>query len=353
MMRDEEKYIAQMLSSVLDVIGDRLAGIVLVDTGSIDNTVQIAKAVLLPMESSLEICEIQHHPWVNFGMNRTQLLRITRDLVQYDDYLLMIDADTIIEGSLPDILEGDGYELEILGVGSISYRQPLLLSARKEWEYIGAVHEYLGNAVGLSYIDSLKVRNNGNKNHVADGRFERDRQALMDSIDKRNLFYLAQTERDLGNSERASDLYDLRASLGGWNQEVYYSMWQAAKLRGSLEGLLAAFEFCPSRGESLYDALTTLRSRSLWRPAYSLGKLGTEIQTPADHSLFIEPWVYAWGLKFEYSIACYYVGEYQECVEVSEELLSRELPMAYHEAAAANIDRAKSAEAQFTTKRMI
>jgi hypothetical protein len=51
---------------------------------------------------------------------------------------------------------------------------------------------------------------------------------------------------------------------------------------------------------------------------------------PPDDILFVYPWVYRWGLLFEYSICAYWVGELAAALGACERLLAiPELPEAY------------------------
>lgn len=42
---------------------------------------------------------------------------------------------------------------------------------------------------------------------------------------------------------------------------------------------------------------------------------------PAD-DLLVAPWIYRWGLLFEYSITSYWVGEHVNCVRACDALLA-------------------------------
>jgi hypothetical protein len=37
--------------------------------------------------------------------------------------------------------------------------------------------------------------------------------------------------------------------------------------------------------------------------------------------LFVDNWVYDWGLRFERSISSYWLGLYQECIDSATEIL--------------------------------
>jgi hypothetical protein len=62
----------------------------------------------------------------------------------------------------------------------------------------------------------------------------------------RNVFYLAQSYRDASNLIRARETYERRAAMGGWEEEVWYSLYQVAVLTERLQALLGG-----SRGTGL------------------------------------------------------------------------------------------------------
>ena len=313
LMRDEKNVIGRCVRSVVETLGDQLSGVVLADTGSTDSTIAVAKAALSELDCPWVVVE---HEWVDFSTNRNRLL----DVAELDaEWLLMLDPDMTIEGELPE-LAGDGYQLEILGIGQTSFWNPRLLSTSRPWRYAGVVHEALVDYPGLPKLDGLRIRHHGAPDHAADGRFNRDRALLASAIDTRSLFDLAQTERDLGNSERAADLYELRASLGGYPEEEYYALYQAGHIRQSIEGLLRAWEARPSRGEALYYLIGLMRGAAMWKTAHALSTIGVEIAEPTEDVLWVEPWVYQWGLRFEHSITSYWVGDFVTCAGISDEL---------------------------------
>lgn len=88
----------------------------------------------------------------------------------------------------------------------------------------------------------------GEAGGVRSGRYERDLALLRDEVarnphDTRAQFYLAQTLRDLGRRRESAAEYRKRAAMGGWVEEVYYSLYQAALLDGDAYDLLRAFAY--------------------------------------------------------------------------------------------------------------
>jgi hypothetical protein len=133
--------------------------------------------------------------------------------------------------------------------------------------------------------------------------------------------------------------------MGGWDQEIFYSMLRAGVLRAELRDwpaamaqLVAAWEFRPSRLEPLYELASRLRVREDYQTAYLFAKRGVGQPQPGD-ILFVWPWVYRWGLLFEYSITAYWVGEHQTALAACRQLLSLpDLPDEYRTHTLTNLD---------------
>ena len=82
--------------------------------------------------------------------------------------------------------------------------------------------------------------------------------------------------------KKAIEWYAIRANLGGWSEEVYYSIPSNShllkiELNASLNEiqnlLLSTYEYRPQRAESLYHLARLLRHHNKARLAYILCKL--------------------------------------------------------------------------------
>ena len=318
---------------------------VIVDTGSTDDTRAVVERELEGIPG-----EIVERKWIDFGYNRTELLALASE-GNRGDYLLWLDADCTVErhGSLPP-LDGPGYMLRVTSAGTESW-MPMLVSAAQEWRFVGVAHEYLDGALDLPTLDALTVTHHQTEATLA-AKYERDRKLLEADLVlhpdvPRTVFYLARTYRSLGLGAQAQKLYDRRAEMGGSDEEVYQARLEAGALQGSIPRLLAAWEGLPVRGEALWHALRLLNGRRMWRTAYALGWIGAQLEQPPEHRLFVEPWVYEWGLRLEWSVACYWVGDYDECIDQSAILMgAARLPDHVRDQVTVNIGLARRAMAQ-------
>ncbi|MFF1646162.1 glycosyltransferase [Streptomyces sp. NPDC058240] len=335
-VKNEAKVIQRCLAPVRDLIDTW----VISDTGSTDGTQQLIRTALDGIPG-----ELHEEPWVNFGHNRTLNIKHAHGRA---DYLLLLDADLVIarNGPLPR-LTADSYMLRHLG--DPEYRIKRLVRGDMAWRYEGVTHEYLtaDRHHSQENLDALVIHDfhDGGSRH---DKFERDARLLgaelkRDPSNARTVFYLAQTMRDLGRTERATDLYERRARMGGWNEEVYYALLQAGILRAeaddwpaAMDTLSRAWEVRPQRLEACYELASRLRALGRHHTAYAFLRPVLDREQP-DDLLFMQPWVYRWGLLFEFSIAAYWVGDDEGSLRACDRLLAMpDLPDAHRRQTLAN-----------------
>jgi tetratricopeptide (TPR) repeat protein len=320
-VRDEAAVIERCIESARPLISSWT----ICDTGSRDRTPELVADLLADLPGQLH-----RRPWVDFGTNRSELMELAQGSA---NYLLLLDADMTVEqlGELPE-LRADAYLLR--HAGSFSYAVHRLVRGDRRWRFEGATHEYMAADEPFEerVLEELVVH------HHADGgsrgsKLERDRRLLDDVLqrdpeDPRSIFYLAQTHRDLGDTEKAIELYLRRAELGGWDQEAFYARFQAGALlaqvgreREAVRTLIDAHRERPSRAEPLLELARLCRSSRRFLAAYRFASRGCALPIP-DDVLFVHRDAYEWGLLFELSIAAYWIGEPARGLRACDRLLS-------------------------------
>ena len=335
-VKNEAAVIERCLASVRGLVDYW----VISDTGSTDGTQDLIRAAMDGVPG-----ELHEDPWQDFGHNRSLNLEHARDKA---DYLLLIDADMVLRqnGELPE-LTADSYMIR--HGGDTEYRNKRLVRGSLPWRYIGSTHEYLttGRPDHELHLDELVV------DHFADGgsragKYERDMRLLTADLERdpgnaRTVFYLAQTWRDLGQRDEAIAMYRRRTAMGGWPEEVYFSLLQIGELLAdagdwpaAMDAFVEAWEFRPQRLEALYELASRLRVRGQHQAAYALASAGIGEPQP-DDVLFVRPWVYRWGFLFELSISAYWVGDFLVSVRACDKLLAMpDLPDLHREQTIAN-----------------
>lgn len=328
-VKNETKVIERCLESVKPLIDYW----VIIDTGSTDGTQKMIKNFMKDIPGKL-----YERPWVNFEHNRNEALKLAKDK---GDYLLFIDADDIFTYS-PDFkkpqLDKDGYYIKIQYNG-LAYDRIQLVKSSLDWKWIGVVHEVLISPE-LKSSDTLKdvtmVIIGGGDRSRDPKKYLKDAALLEKAIQKdpfnaRNVFYLAQSYRDAGEIERAIESYEKRMKMGGWDQEVYWSLYEIAMLqkeRGLPDETICssftkAFQYRPSRVEPLYRLSNHYRLKENYLLGYLYAQFGLTIPQPND-VLFVESWIYDYGLLLEYSVCAYWIGRYEESLIACQKLLSNQ-----------------------------
>jgi hypothetical protein len=230
-------------------------------------------------------------------------------------------------------LTADLYFIKIQ-LSSIEYYRPQLLENDLDFRYRGVIHEFIegppsgyanGTATGFYTLSGRGGARGKNPRKYGD-----DAAVLEKVLDtetdpfliSRYTFYLAQSYQDDGRGEKALEAYLKRVALGFWEQEIFISLYHAARLKEQLGypgpevigTYMSAYEVCPDRAESLHGAMRYCRLNGKHHQGYLLGKLAINMACPSS-GLFLQPWIYDYGALDEFSILAYWSGHYQDSIE--------------------------------------
>lgn len=347
MVKNEEARIHVTLNSIIGVC----SSLIIYDTGSTDNTIKVIKDFSKKHKILLRLIEetpIFKGNYFDYASNRNTLLKFV-DTFTDIDFCLLMDCN--------DELRGGDYllkyvESEISSKNTIyntcqlwysgtysKYFNSRLIKPRKGWYYKMPVHEYLENSQNIKHCEKMSdniilYQDRTRDDNKSYERHHRDVKLLLleyksNQNDTRVVFYLAQSYECIKDYKNAMKYYKLRSEMGGWDQEVYLSLYRYAinnkNNGGSLieyvNNLLVAHKYRPIRLEALYKVIHYCRLNKLYEIGYQLGKEFIMKPYP-DDNLFVEMNIHIFLFDDEVGLCAYYTGRYEESRKIYNNILS-------------------------------
>jgi tetratricopeptide (TPR) repeat protein len=341
--RNEAETLPRLLASCEGAFDE----VVLIDTGSTDDTVE--RFAAWSQSQANTRCRVEHFEWCDdFGRARQfaddQLVSAWHVWADCDDEIRGATQLRELATAAPPEVAAYFCAYDYAGTDDaalyVAQRERLVRAGRGRW--VGRVHEVQEIDGATAEVDPARVmwlhHGDGGGDPGRAPRAARDLELLKaevreDPYNRRAVFYLAQTHRDLGEVDQAIHWYDHRGQMGGWEEEVFYARFQAGVLRAdrgdwpaAMASLIEAWEYRPTRVEPLHELVWRLRVAGHHRTAHAFARVGLEIPMPSDR-LFVHRWIYRWGIRFEFSITGYWAGDIAAALTACEELLALdELP---------------------------
>lgn len=329
-VKDEAHVIERCLKSVIPYI-DAFA---ICDTGSSDNTLDIASDILSRLPG-----KITKDNWQDFSTNRNKSLELARK--QNCDYILLIDADETLKINNPrKQFFSDGYYVKI-NFGITTFYRAQLIKSSADWRYWGVVHEYLAcskkKTIVQDTIDDIEINSYGdsNRNKLGDKHL-RDIELLLNGLKEepknaRYTFYLAESYKFTRQFDKAIEWYKERFLIQDFFPERFLSILYIARI---LE----------AQGEEVEAVQYYLKASMLWNrpePLYSLARIHynngdkklhrlfskkayeASIQKPTVWTMFVEQDIWDWRASDDYAFTLFEQGKYSEALKLYKQVLKQ------------------------------
>ncbi len=335
-VRDEEAVIERALRSALPWIQAYL----IVDTGSTDSTKDIITRVMSE-RPDISGC-IVDRPWVNFGHNRTEALRLCDGKMEW---AIMLDADDNLVGEPPsrdvwDKLTIDAYAMRIHH-DQIQHVRLQIFRVDANWAYKGVIHEQpyciTTEKPTICILPSsahMQTRCEGSRSRDPQ-KYQKDAAILetewmREPLNGRTLFYLAQSYRDANTPRMAEHYYrklvDLSGGYGITVQEYYMAFVNLIDLVTDSDEVIRmtwrALDCQPNRLEAPFTFLHRWRTekRPITQQVYAIGTVVTNRTVNALWP-YINPMVYEWAYDDEFAAVAHTTGHYQVALDATTRVI--------------------------------
>jgi glycosyltransferase involved in cell wall biosynthesis len=323
---------------------------VIVDTGSSDGTQEIVRKFMSDVPG-----ELHEQPWVNFGHNRNEALKLAKGK---GDFVLFIDADEVLEGAFEKkSLDQDVYlaTVRMSKEPLLVFLRALLINNNLQWSWKGVLHEALQckeeirKEVTLDVVISAEAKDG--KRTQDPNKYLKDALILEKGlIDEPNnpdyVYYLAQSYYNAKELELALKHYERRAKMEGRGEQTWWAKYHAAFLQESLgkdpELIVSSYNdtflYAPGHSEPIYRLANYFYSKKQPLLGYALAKFGSTIPVHGG-SMYSEGWIHSYGMLAVLANCASEIGKYDEAMDAYREIVKRKgVPEAVREQAALTLN---------------
>jgi glycosyltransferase involved in cell wall biosynthesis len=356
MAKNEKKRLLITLESVKKVADS----LIFFDTGSDDNTIEIAKSFCFENNIPFRLLEGE---FKDFSSSRNESLEFA-DSFDDIDYILLLDTNDELRGGeslrkyCVDYFDKPNTAFLICqewwSGQCDKYYNVRLVKARQSWRYRGRVHEWIkntkystdkeqndaGELVAKISGDVVLFQDRTQDDDKTSKRFIRDKQLLLEDYnenpdDTRTIFYLAQTCSCLNELEEALKYYEIRSKMdNGFWEEKFHSYLRCGNVSEKLEYewgksmqyYISAYESY-GRVEPLIKIIEYYKDKN-WLLCFTFAELACKLEYP-DCLLFVDKIAYDYERWHLLGIAGWYVQEYDKgktgCLKALESGLGKSL----------------------------
>jgi len=332
-VKNEAKRIQTVLASYRPYID----AWTILDTGSTDGTQELIKRDLAGIPGVLH-----EEPFVDFATSRNRALELHGTSTIFS----MMPNGDVLEGGADLVSFLEQHRRDLAGAYRVRiapghYYHPLVMRTGFGWRYKWRTHECaMGPNNGPAIPNVTVIRDRGERTSEEwRVRWTRDiellsRDLVDDPNDPRPYFYLGQTHECLGQPAEALAMYEKRATMGGYFDEVFEAKLRIGKMMERLnrpwaeiqQAYLKAFEHDPRRAEPLfaisqhwYDAAETDKKAHAVARLFSVH--AARMPKP-DTDLFLDEDVYTWKAADRAAISSFYAGHKSDCRDFAEQAVS-------------------------------
>lgn len=312
---------ADVIEKTLDTLVN-LDQIFVYDTGSTDNTIELAKGKPNVI--------VEQGEFIDFATSRNSMIECA-DKKCTADYYLLVDANDELRGNdlKKEIGKDPGKSCYMIKQiwktrdHTNSYFNLRIIKAKANMKYKGKVHEYIDVPVGSTrgiIGDSHLYQDRCKNCQESPKRWKKDLEILKEEVqnnpsDTRSTYYLAQTYDCLNMNTEAFNAYLHRSTMGGYIEERWQSLYKCGDLAPTwverLYYYLKAYQL-KARVEPLLKITSHYRDTKDFHTAYEFVRLACKLNYPHDCYLFVDKDAYEYKRWHLMGIVAFYANHFKE-----------------------------------------
>ncbi len=324
-VKDEEKHLGKCLRSVSGIVDE----IIIVDTGSIDRTKEVARYY-----TDL----VLDFDWIDdFSAARNfAFAQATKDYIVWldaDDILLKEDVEKLltlkkeIDEAIDSVTMIYNYAFDEFGNVTTSLRRNRLVKRSENFKWIGPIHEYLdvrGNIINSDVVITHTRKHAHSKRNLA--IFE-NRAKRGEDFSPRDLFYYGNELMDNQQYEKASIIYEkFIKEKNGWSEDIITACYRLSgiymmmdKFDDAFRVAMKSFDYDSPRAELCCRIGSLFLKQQKYDQALFWFKQAIELKKPQDHLGFIQEAYWTWFPHLQLCICYYHLGEFEKSYEHNEQ----------------------------------
>jgi len=330
--KNEENNIVNLLNSVK---GDLLDEIIIVDTGSTDNTVEVLKT----FKNKFKKFKIDHFKWINdFSAARNYsfskatseyiLWLDSDDTIKPKDYQKLLNLKKKLHESPIWLLKYE-YAHDEMGRSICSFYRERIVKRALNLKWQEPIHEYLPLNASFQKTD-IEVHHA--KTHATS---DRNIPMLEDIVKKnpnvaRNVFYLGKEYFDVGQLQKGIEkLKQFVTMPDAWSENKYNALLRISSYHKNLKEYEESKKYCweaIKTNELKADAYCQMGEIAMeiqsWHYAIHWFKIASNMERPEDALDIVEPKYHTWLPNLQLCLCYNSIGKVYEAAVANEKALS-------------------------------